>query len=153
MSKRNQTNIPGQQILKILNISPLYKHILVGLYLGNYIRRAFYVGIFVPRLVKSITKSMKYWYIWQKLSFFKQKSPLFCLKIYLNPPWYLFLLWLSTYSPVLEIFSTFSQKTFNQSGWNFSWAFIVIMCCWICKMVCMHNYGELVFIISLIYMF
>ena len=92
---------------KIPNTSPglkaIPKHIW-GAYIfwGAYIRRAFCVSILVSRLVKSIIISLKYWHFWQKLSFFKQNSPLFCFKIYLNQSWHLFMLWLSTHLPVLE---------------------------------------------------
>ena len=68
---------------------------------GTYIGRAFCVSIFLSRLIKSIIISMKYWFCWQKLSFFKQMSSLFCFKSYLDPSWYLFILWLSTYLYIL----------------------------------------------------
>ena len=43
---------------------------------------------------------------------------------------------------------TFSWKIFNHFGRNFSWAFVMIMRCWICKTVtpsCMikSNYGQI----------
>ena len=43
-------------------------------------------------------------------------------------------------------FFAFSQKIFNQSGWNFLWALFMMMCCWTCKMVSLackikYNYG------------
>ena len=78
-----------------------------------YIRRAFCVSIFISRLVKYIIVSMKYRYYWQKLSFYKQKSSLFCFKIYLNPSWYLFMFWLSAYLPVLERFKGWNWFSYN----------------------------------------
>ena len=42
-----------------------------------------------------------------------------------------------------SLFFTFSQKIFNQSRWNFTWAFIMIMRCWINKVVylaCIKKY-------------
>ena len=93
---------------KIPNIShgliEIRKHFLGGLhsgvlvFRGAYIRRAFCVSIFVSRRVKCIIISMKYRYHWQKLSFLKQNSPLLCFTLYLNLSWYLFIVWLSTYS-------------------------------------------------------
>ena len=69
---------------KIPNISPglidilstvfggLFGRAYIG---GGYIRRAFYVSIFVSRLITYIIISMKYPYYWSKQSFFKQNSP------------------------------------------------------------------------------
>ena len=39
---------------------------------------------------------------------------------------------------------TFSKKIFNRSGWNFTWAFVMIMYCKMQDGVpYMHNYGQL----------